>query len=90
LCPPCGVDYNLVFKVETLDSDMNYFLNLRNLSGPFECVAAAPNGILKSDESNLKRKMKNIFDKIPIQTRKIIWNFYKAGASIQYMPNYFL
>ena len=64
--------------METLDEDMNHFLTQKGLNVPFECLAAAPNGILKSEENNIKLKIKNIFDKIPIQTRQSIWNFYKA------------
>ena len=51
------IDYNVIMKVESLDVDMDYFLDRKQLKTPFTCLAAAPNGSLKSEE-DIKYKMK--------------------------------
>ena len=50
LCPPCGIKYNRLLKVESITNEMNFIISNHDLNSSFPCIASAPNGTMKSDE----------------------------------------
>ena len=50
LCPPCGIKYNRLLKVESITNKMNFMISNHDINSSFPCVASAPNGTMKSDE----------------------------------------
>ena len=50
LCPPCGIKYNRLLKVESITNEMNFIISNHDINSSFPCIASAPNGTMKSDE----------------------------------------
>ena len=50
LCPPCGIKYNRLLKVESITNEMNFIISNHDIKSSFPCIASAPNGTMKSDE----------------------------------------
>ena len=88
MCPPCGLSYSRIVRVETLSIDMATVLAPRNISSTFPCFGAAPGGVLKGDETAEDRIM-NEYDAVDIEDRKKLYDYFHDDLTLfDYKWNY--
>lgn len=80
MCPPCGLSYNQIVRVESLGVDMETVLKPKNISSTFPCFGAAPNGALRGDGS-LQDRIMSEYDSVDIQSRQKLYNYFHDDLS---------
>jgi len=81
LCPPCGIKYNRLLKVEIITNEMNFIISNHDLNSSFPCIASAPNGTMKSDD-NISSLIHSAYEPLSLNQRRKLYEFYKADFDI--------